>query len=97
MGKEKKTKEFEFSVIEKLGVISQSESGNQYFAFNRISYEGNEAKFDLRRWFYTENGLRMGKGVTLTLEELKKLREIINDYLDNYEQESKPGNESPQS
>ncbi len=96
MAREKKTKEFEFSVIERLGIVSQSESGNQFFAFNRISYEGNDAKYDLRRWFYTENGLRMGKGVTFTLDECRKLSEILNEHLNNYDEENSPSNESAQ-
>ena len=43
---------------------------------NLISWNGRPAKFDIRSW--SEDHQKMGKGVTLTQEDLKNLRDILN-------------------
>ena len=43
---------------------------------NLISWNDREPKYDIRDWA-PEHG-KMGKGVTLSVEELKKLRELLN-------------------
>jgi hypothetical protein len=42
---------------------------------NLISWNGREPKYDLRDW--DPEHQKMGKGVTLTEEELKKLKELL--------------------
>lgn len=43
---------------------------------NLVSWNEREAKYDLRDW--SESHDKMGKGVTLTKEELLALKEILN-------------------
>lgn len=43
---------------------------------NLVSWNEREAKYDLRDW--SESHDKMGKGVTLTKEELIALKEILN-------------------
>ena len=42
-----------------------------------MSWNDREPKYDLRDW--SENHERMGKGVTLTKEEVEKLKEILEN------------------
>ena len=42
-----------------------------------ISWHDREPKYDIRDWAPEHE--KMGKGVTLSVEELKKLREILNE------------------
>lgn len=42
-----------------------------------ISWNDREPKYDIRDWAPEHE--KMGKGVTLSVEELKKLREILNE------------------
>lgn len=47
---------------------------------NLISWNHRAPSYDLRKW-NTEDG-SMGKGLTLTEEELRELRNILNEYFD---------------
>ena len=62
-----------YEIINEIGVIS--EEGKWRLELNRISWNENEPKYDLRKW--SAGHERMGKGVTLTNEELLKLSEIL--------------------
>ncbi|TXW59730.1 hypothetical protein D4M64_11785 [Enterococcus gallinarum] len=44
---------------------------------NLISWNDREPKYDIRDWAPEHE--KMGNGVTLSVEELKKLREILNE------------------
>jgi hypothetical protein len=44
--------------------------------FNLISWNGWEPKYDLRDWSLDRE--KMGKGVTLSTEELLALKELLN-------------------
>ena len=68
--------EIKFEIEKELGYISESPKGWTK-ELNLISWNGKEAKYDLRDWA-PEHG-KMGKGITLSIEELKKLKEILND------------------
>ena len=70
-----KNENFEFEIIENLGIISESEKGWKK-ELNLISWNDREAKYDIRDW--DEIHEKMGKGITLSNDELKKLREILN-------------------
>lgn len=46
---------------------------------NLISWNGAAAKYDLRNWYTDRNGNRKyAKGITLTKEELKDLKDLLN-------------------
>jgi hypothetical protein len=41
-----------------------------------VSWNGNDPKYDLRSW--DDSHEKMGKGITLSEEEIKKLRDLLN-------------------
>ena len=67
--------DIKFEIEKELGSISESPKGWTK-ELNLISWNGKEAKYDLRDW--SPEHEKMGKGVTLSLEELKNLKEILN-------------------
>lgn len=67
--------EIKYEIQENVGVLSESNKGWTK-ELNLISWNGREAKYDLREWAPEHE--KMGKGVTLSKEELKKLRDILN-------------------
>lgn len=67
--------EFKFEIINELGVISENSKGWRK-ELNRISWNGAEPKYDIRDW--APNHETMGKGITLTEQELRKLKELID-------------------
>ncbi len=68
--------EIKYDVKEKLGVLSESAKGWSK-ELRSISWNGREAKFDIREWAPEDES--MAKGVTLSKEELKKLKDILNN------------------
>ncbi len=46
---------------------------------NLISWNGREAKYDIRSWS-PDHG-KMGKGATLTKEELSTLKAVLNELI----------------
>jgi hypothetical protein len=72
-----------FEIINEIGVISQGSKGWQK-ELNRVSWNGRDPKYDLRDW--GRNHEKMGKGITLTEEELRQLKKVIDkeiQFLDN--------------
>ena len=67
--------DIKFEIKEGLGSIAESAKGWKK-ELNLISWNGKEAKYDLREWAPEHE--KMGKGVTLTRDELKSLKEILN-------------------
>ena len=65
-----------FEIIKTIGVLSESAKGWTK-ELNLISWNGREPKYDLREWD-PEHG-KMGKGITLTEDELIKLRDILQE------------------
>ena len=69
-----KNQEVKFEIINRLGVISAS-AGGWSFELNRVSWNGGEPKYDLRSW--SPDHTKMGKGVTLSEEELLALSVLL--------------------
>lgn len=67
--------DIKFEIKRTIGVFSESPKGWKK-ELNLLSWNDKEPKYDLRDWDSKHE--KMGKGVTLTDEELKKLREILN-------------------
>ncbi|MEW6625145.1 MAG: PC4/YdbC family ssDNA-binding protein [Bacillota bacterium] len=67
--------DFKYEIIESLGVLSESAKGWKK-ELNLISWNGREPKYDIREWAPERE--KMGKGVTLSVSELRELKEIIN-------------------
>ncbi|EGK08825.1 YdbC family protein [Kroppenstedtia eburnea] len=64
-----------YEIRQTVGTISENAKGWKK-ELNLISWNGREPKYDLRSW--SPDHERMGKGVTLTAEELRQLRELLN-------------------
>lgn len=68
--------DIKFEIKQELGSISESSKGWKK-ELNLISWNDKDPKYDLRDWAPEHN--KMGKGVTLTLAELKELKELLNE------------------
>ena len=67
--------EIKYEIIKKIGVLSKSGSGWAK-ELNLISWNDRDPKYDIREW--SPDGGKMGKGVTLSKEELLALKELLN-------------------
>ena len=61
--------EFTYEITERIAVLSTNARGWER-QLNMISWNGNAPKYDIRDW---------SKGISLTAEELKTLKDILND------------------
>ena len=68
---------FNYKITERIAILSQSENGGRTLELNRISYNGREARIDLRRWGHNDGEHFMQKGVTLTEEEAAELQAAL--------------------
>ena len=66
--------EIKFEILKNIGVLSTSASGWSK-ELNLISWNDREPKYDLRDWS-ADHG-KMGKGITLSAEELQALKELL--------------------
>ena len=66
--------DIKFEIVEEIGVLSEGSKGWRK-EINRISWNGADPKYDIRDW--DPNHEKMGKGVTLTVEEAAKLKELL--------------------
>ena len=67
--------EIKYEIVKKIGVLSRAGSGWTK-ELNLIRWNDREPKYDLRDW--SADGEKMGKGITLSREELSALRELLN-------------------
>lgn len=67
--------EIKFNITEKLGELSESTKGWKK-ELNLVSWNDRTPKYDLREW--DPEHQKMGKGITLNSEEIKKLKDILN-------------------
>ena len=67
--------DIKFEIIRKIGVLSETSSGWSK-QLNLISWNEREPKYDLREW--APDGEKMGKGVTLSKDDLLAMRELLN-------------------
>ena len=67
--------EIKYELIEKVGVISSGTNGWDK-ELNLISWNEREPVYDIRDW--APDRAKMGKGVTITLEEAKIIRDMLN-------------------
>ncbi len=66
--------DFKYEIVEEIGVLSENAKGWRK-EINRISWNGAAPKYDIRDW--APDREKMGKGVTLTEEEVQKLKELL--------------------
>jgi hypothetical protein len=68
--------EIKYEIVQRIAVLSQRQRGWER-QLNLISWNDSEPKYDIRDW--SPDGSRMGKGISLSVEELAALRDILND------------------
>lgn len=71
--------EVRFEIINHIGVISTASTGWN-LELNRVSWNGREPKYDVRSW--SPDHQKMGKGITLSEEELVSLSKLLNKELE---------------
>lgn len=70
-------REFSYEVVESIAVIKTTDKGWTR-ELNRVSYNGAAPKFDLRDW--APEHAKMGKGITMTEEDARALKEALDKY-----------------
>ncbi len=69
-----RNQDLKFEIINHIGVVSTGSSGWQ-LELNRVSWNGAEPKYDIRSW--SPDHSKMGKGVTLTEEDVISLADLL--------------------
>ena len=64
-------------IVMQIGVLSQARSGWTK-ELNLVSWDGRPPKYDIRDW--SPDHSKMGKGVTVSREELLALRDLLNQW-----------------
>ncbi len=67
---------FQFEVTERIAVLGRY--GNVTKELNKVSYRGRPAKYDIRSWQYSGEDVTLGKGITLTDDELAALKRALD-------------------
>lgn len=67
--------DFKFEITKEIGVLSESAKGWRK-ELNLISWNDATPKYDLRDW--APNHEKMGKGITISEEEIRKLKELLD-------------------
>ena len=68
--------DIKYEIKETLGELSESSKGWKK-EINLISWNDKEAKYDIRDW--SPEHEKMGKGITISKEELIKLKTLLNE------------------
>lgn len=76
--------DFSYEIKMELGVMSENKKGWTK-ELNLVSWSGRSPKYDIRDW--APEHTQMGKGITLTEEELRELGELINQELHRLDSE----------
>ncbi len=67
--------DFKYEITERIAILSENNRGWTK-ELNKVSWNGRAPKYDLRDWSH-ETG-KMGRGITLSDEEVSNLREVLN-------------------
>lgn len=68
--------EIKFEITKSIGVISDTPKGWTK-EINMVSWNNYAPKYDIREW--DQDHIKMSRGVTFNNEEIKKLRDILNE------------------
>lgn len=68
--------DFKYEILDNVGVFFNSKNGWTK-EINIISWNGADGKVDIRSW--SSDHSRMGKGISLTVEEFKALKELMDE------------------
>ena len=68
--------EIKYEIVKALGVLSEGSNGWKK-ELNLVIWNGRAPKYDIRDW--DEDHEKMGKGITLSENEMKNLVDLINE------------------
>lgn len=68
--------DIKYDIVKEVGVVSENSSGWTK-EINLISWNDRAPKYDIRDWAPRHE--KMGKGVTLSADELRELKRILNE------------------
>lgn len=68
--------DIKYTITENIGVLSENAKG-WVKELNLVSWNDRAAKYDIREWSPEHD--KMGKGVTLSQDELKELKKLLNE------------------
>ena len=68
--------ELKYEVVKELGVLSEAPTGWRK-EINLVSWNDRDPKYDIRDW--APDRAKMGKGVTLTADEVILLRDLLGE------------------
>lgn len=67
--------DIKYEITKEIGVLSEGARGWNK-ELNMVSWNGREPKYDIRDW--SEGHEKMGKGITLTEDEMTELHNLLN-------------------
>ena len=70
--------DIKFEIVEQIGIISEGTKGWTK-ELNLVSWNEGTPKYDIRDW--APDHVKMGKGLTLTEAEVKRLVELLSDLI----------------
>ena len=76
--------ELKFEIVESLGVLSENAKGWTK-ELNKVSWNGAEPKYDIRDW--SPDHEKMGKGISMTKDEVFELLQLLEETLGDEEPE----------
>jgi len=68
--------EIKYEITKHIGVLSESAKGWKK-ELNLVSWNDRDPKYDIREW--SPDHEKMGKGVTLTAEEVDALKRLLDE------------------
>lgn len=68
--------DIKYEIVKTIGILSEGSKGWTK-ELNLISWNDREPKYDIREWAPEHE--KMGKGVTLSNEEVEKLKELLEN------------------
>lgn len=63
-----------YEIVERIAILS--EKGKWTKELNKVSWNGRDAKYDLRDWNHEDE--KIGKGTTLNNEEIGNLKQVLD-------------------
>ena len=72
--------EIKYEVVDKIGVLSTS-AKDWTTELRVVKWNDRDPKYDIRSW--SPDGSKMGKGITLTKDEMKALGALITQLLED--------------
>ncbi len=73
-----RTDQFKFEIVQNIAVLSTEKSGWTK-EINLVSFNDASPKYDIRSWGPDHE--KMGKGITLTKDELTQLESVLRELL----------------